>query len=82
MSVLPVLLSDLLWVVVAIVITSILAKRFVWQTLWVYALLIAAGVHVVFVALTGFYGLVGSLVWIVAFVVAYISLSKRGNGRW
>lgn len=69
-----------MWVAIVVGIQSVIAKHLVWQTNWVYAMIIATVVHVAFDAIFGFY-FIGSIVWIVTTVVVYLKLHRMNPHR-
>ena len=75
MPILSVILQDALWVVIAIAVSSFIAKRFTWKNYWVYAVIFAGFVEVVIVLVTGSY-LLGHLAWL-AVVIASLFPSVR-----
>ncbi|MCA9335171.1 hypothetical protein KC953_03440 [Candidatus Saccharibacteria bacterium] len=75
MPILSVGFHALLWVAIAIGITSLLAKRFAWRSIWVYAVIVAGVAEILVDLITGVYFL-GSIVWI-AVVIASLFPSVR-----
>lgn len=75
-----VVLSNLFWIAVAIGVVSLFARRFVWKSPWVYAVVAAGCAEVLVVFVTGSYVL-GSLVWVGVAIGAFVWLYRRENTK-
>lgn len=86
MSLLSVLLTDLMWIAIAVGIASLLARSFTWRSPLVYGAVVATGVELVFVGLTGEYNL-GGLLWSAVAIGVTVwlywreSASRSGSNR-
>lgn len=71
-----VILTNLFWIALVVSVVSFLARRFVWKSPWVYAVVAAGCAEVVFDFLTGAF-MIGWFIWIAVAVGAYAWLMHK-----